>query len=112
MDHGHCLVDQFLFAITLAFRPTLTEMETATNHLSTEVMEDFNESFKNIHDNGQLQFTFGPNAQQLLRDNINQFVTEVNEAIKDSKVPPPNIQNAGAGSKSCSSIARIQSHYD
>ena len=76
MDHGHCLVDQFLFAITLAFRPTLTEMETATNHLSTEVMEDFNESFKNIHDNGQLQFTFGPNAQQLHRCQVSRFWRE------------------------------------
>ena len=37
MDHGHDL-----FAIPLAFRPTLTEMETAANHLSTEVIEDFN----------------------------------------------------------------------
>ena len=88
MDHGHGLVDRFLFAIPLAFRPTLTEMETAANHLSTEVTEDFDESFKNIHDNEQLQFTFDPNAQQLLRDNIDQFVADVNEAIRDGKVPP------------------------
>ena len=87
MDHGHGLVDRFLFAIPLAFLSTLTEMETAAEHLSTEVIEDFDESFKNIHDNGQLQFTFKPNAQQLLRDNIDQFVAEVNEAIRDSKVP-------------------------
>ena len=88
MDHGHGLVDRFLFAIPLVFRPTLIEMETAANHLSTEVTEDFDESFKNIHDNEQLQFTFEPNAQQLLRDNINQFVADVNEAIRDGKVPP------------------------
>ena len=88
MDHGHGLVDHFLFAIPLAFRPTLTEMETAANHLSTEVIEDFHEHFKNIHDNGQLQFTFEPNAQQLLRDNIVQFVAKVNEAIREGKVPP------------------------
>ena len=56
-------------------------METAANHLSTEVIEDFRESFKNIHDNGQLQFTFELNAQQLLRDDIDHFVAEVNEAI-------------------------------
>ena len=88
MDHGHGLVDRLLFAIPLAFRPTLTEMETAANHLSTEVIEDFRETFKNIHDNGQLQFTFEPNAQQLLRDDIDHFVAEVNEAIRDGKVPP------------------------
>ena len=81
-------MDRLLFAIPLAFRLTLTEMETAANHLSTEVIEDFRESFKNIHDNGQLQFTFEPNAQQLLRDDIDHFVAEVNEAIRDGKVPP------------------------
>ena len=68
-----------LFAIPLAFRLTLTEIETAANHLSTEVIEDFSESFKNIYDNGQLHFTFEPNAQQLLADNIDQFVAEVND---------------------------------
>ena len=52
------------------------------------MIEDFRETFKNIHDNGQLQFTFEPNAQQLLRDDIDHFVAEVNEAIRDSKVPP------------------------
>ena len=88
MDHGHGLVDRLLFAIPLAFRPTLTEMETAANHLSTEVIEDFRESFKNIHDNGQLQFTCKPNAQQLLWDDIDHFVAEVDEAIRDSKVTP------------------------
>lgn len=54
MDHGHSLVDRCLFAIPPGFRPTLTEMQPAANHLSTEVTEDFDESFKNIHDNGQL----------------------------------------------------------
>lgn len=87
MDLEHGLVDRFLFAIPLAFWPTLTEMETAANHLSTKVIEDFHENFKNIHDNGQLQFTFEPNAQQLLRDNIDQFVVEVNKASETAKSP-------------------------
>ena len=43
MDHGHGLVDRFVFAIPLAFRLTLTKMEMAADHLSTEVIEDFNE---------------------------------------------------------------------
>ena len=81
MDHGHGLVDRLLFGIPLALRPTLTAMETAANHLSTE-------SFKDIHDNGQLQFTCEPNAQQLLWDDIDHFVAEFKEAIRDDKVPP------------------------
>ena len=91
MDHGHGLVDRFLFALPLAFRPTLTEMETAANHLSTEVTEDFDESFKNIHDNGQLQFTFEPNAQQLYRDitsiSLSQRSTRPSETEKFPQSP-------------------------
>lgn len=88
MDHGHGLVDRFLLAFPLAFRPTLTEMETAANYLGTEVVDDFQECFKNVNDHGQLHFTFDQDAQQLLRHNIDQFVAEVNEAIKDGKIPP------------------------
>ncbi|XP_078374446.1 uncharacterized protein LOC144657989 [Oculina patagonica] len=88
MDHGHGLVDRFLLAFPLAFRPTLTEMETATNYLETEVVDDFQECFKNVYDHGQLHFTFDEDAQQLLRHNIDQFVAEVNEAIREVKMPP------------------------
>lgn len=88
MDHGHGLVDRFLFPIPLAFRPTLTEMETAADYLSTEVIENFEECFKNIYGSGQLHFTFDPDARELLRENIDQFVAEVNEAIRNGIVPP------------------------
>ena len=54
MDQGHGLVDRMLFAIPLAFRPTLMEMETAKDHLSTEVVEDFQQLFQNIHRVGQI----------------------------------------------------------
>ena len=54
MDQGHGLVDRMLFAIPLAFRPMLTEMETAKDHLSTEVVEDFQQLFQNIHRVGQI----------------------------------------------------------
>ena len=63
-------------------------METAANYLGTEVVDDFQECFKNVNDHGQLHFTFDQDAQQLLRHNIDQFVAEVNEAIKDGKIPP------------------------
>lgn len=88
MDHGHGLVDRFLLAFPLAFCLTLTEMETAAKYLEIEVVHDFQECFKNVNDHGQLHFTFDQDAQQLLRHNIDQFVAEVNEAIKDGKIPP------------------------
>ena len=44
MDHGHGLVDRMLIATPLAYRPTLSEMETAGDQLSTEVVD----TLKNI----------------------------------------------------------------
>ena len=85
---GHGLVDRFLFPIPLAFRPTLTEMEMATEYLSLEVIENFEECFKNIYGSGKLHFTFNPDEQELLRENIDHFITEVNEAIREGKLPP------------------------
>ena len=38
MDHGHGLVDRMLIATPLAYRPTLSEMETAADQLSTELL--------------------------------------------------------------------------
>ena len=89
MDHGHGLVDRMLFATPLAFRPTLTEMESATRQLSTEVVDNFNECFENIKDTTQqLRFYFSQQAQQLLRETTDQFVADVNDAIREGKVPP------------------------
>ena len=89
MDHGHGLVDTILFAIPLSFRPTLTEMESATAQLSTEVVDDFNECFGNINETTlQLPFHFSEEAQHILRENTDQFVTEVNDAIREGKIPP------------------------
>jgi len=88
MDQGHGLVDRMLFAIPLAFRPTLMEMETAKDHLSTEVVEDFQQLFQNIHRVGQIEFAFDREAGVLLHETIDQFVSDVNEAIQEGKVPP------------------------
>ena len=88
MDQGHGLIDSMLITTPLALRPTLTEMESAKQQLETEVVEDFAECFKNITDISlQIRFHFSDEAQQLLRDNTDQFVTEVNDAIREGKVP-------------------------
>ena len=83
------LVDRILFSIPLAFHPTLSEMESATTNLSTEVVQDFNECFENILQNTKyFEFVFAHDAQELLRTTTDQFVTKVNEAIKDGKALP------------------------
>jgi len=43
MAMGKSIEFYFIFATPLAFRPTLSEMETAKTDLSTKVISDFNE---------------------------------------------------------------------
>lgn len=89
MDQGHGLVDRILLATPLAFRPTLTKMETSTGQLSTEVVSDFSELFENINGiDENVEFIFDNEGQELLREKMDQFVAEVNEAIRDGKVLP------------------------
>jgi len=89
MDHGHGLIDRILFATPLAFRPTLSKMEAAKTDLSTEVISDFDELFQNIHNiDHNTEYTSDEDAIALLRETIDQFVAEVNDAIQDGKVPP------------------------
>ena len=89
MDQGHGLVDRLLLATPLAFRPTLTEMEAATDQLSTKVVSDFSELFENINGiDESVEFVFDGEGKELLREKMDEFVAEVNEAIRDGKVPP------------------------
>ena len=89
MDQGHGLIDRILLATPLAFRPTLTEMEAASDQLSTEVVSDFSELFQNIAAIGDnAEFVFDNEGKELLREKMDQFVSEVNEAIREGKVPP------------------------
>ena len=89
MDQGHGLVDRILLATPLAFRPTLTEMEAATDQLSTKVVSDFSELFENINGiDESVEFVFDGEGKELLREKMDEFVAEVNEAIRDGKVPP------------------------
>lgn len=89
MDHGHGLVDRFIITTPLVFRPTLTEMENAASQLSTEMVEDFQQVFKDIGEKSQkLHFRFSEDANTLLREKMDQFVMEVNNAIREGKTPP------------------------
>ena len=57
-------------------------------HLSTEVVHNFDECFNNIDKNDQqVLFIFHQDAQQPLGDNTDQCVAEVNDVIREGKVP-------------------------
>lgn len=65
MDHGHGLVDRILLATPLAFRPTLTEMETASDQIATEVVSDFCEVFFNINEiEDNVEFAFDDQGKE------------------------------------------------
>ena len=89
MDQGHGLVDRIVLATPLALCLTLTEMEAATDQLDTKVVSDFSELFENINGiDDNVEFDFDHEGKELLREKMDQFVAEVNEAIRDGKVPP------------------------
>ena len=86
MDHNG-LVDRILFATPLAYRPMLSEMETAKAQLSREIVDDFQELFHNIHATERnTEFYFSHDAKELHREKMYQFVEDVNEAIREGKV--------------------------
>ena len=88
MDQVHGLVERILLATPLVFRPTLTEMEAATDQLSTKVVSDFSELFENINGiDENVEFVFDDEGKELLREEMDEFVAEVSEAIRDGKVP-------------------------
>ena len=64
-------------------------MEAATDQLSTEVVSDFSELFENINGiDESVEFVFDDEGKELFREKMDEFVAEVNEAIRDGKVPP------------------------
>jgi hypothetical protein len=89
MDQGHGLVDRFLIATPLAFRPTLSQMESAKDGLNTEVVSDFNEYYQRVSSQDESTvYSFDANGKRLLRDTIDLFVAEINDAIVEGHVPP------------------------
>ena len=81
MDQGHGLVDRILLATPLAFRPTLTEMEAATDQLYTKVVSDFCELFENI--NG-------------IDENVEQLLAGVPSSQPDTMTSKTTLENAAS----------------
>ena len=89
MDHGHGLVDRMLITTPISLRPTLTQMEQAKNYIDTECLQDFNQYFQAVDDiDYNTTYDYDDDAKNLLRDTMDQFVSEVNEAITKGEMPP------------------------
>jgi hypothetical protein len=67
----------------------MSEMETAKQSLALEVVEDFHELFQRVSSiEESAVFKFDSNAKRALRETMDKFVVEVNEAILQGQVPP------------------------
>ena len=64
-------------------------MDTAREQLSTEVVDDFLELFQNVNSiDDNTIFEFDNDDKDLLRETLDHFVSEVNDAIREGRVPP------------------------
>ena len=64
-------------------------MDTAREQLSTEVVDDFLELFRNVNSiDDNTIFEFDNDDKDLLRETLDHFVSEVNDAIREGRVPP------------------------
>lgn len=61
----------------------MTEMEAAADQLSTEIVSDVCELFHTVNNiNNNAEFVFDNEGKQLLRQTMDEFVLEVNQAIQ------------------------------
>ena len=110
MDQGHGLVDRILLAIPLAFRPTLSEMETVNDHLATEVVSDFQGLFQNINDiEENTEFAFDEEGRLLLREKMDHFVACRGELSDYRGKSAAQIKDARAHPANCVRPPRLQS---
>ena len=63
-------------------------MEIAKQHSSMEGVIDFKKLFENIHNGQNTGFSLDNEAVGLLRETMDQFVSNINDAIREGKVPP------------------------
>ena len=95
MDQGHGLLDRFMFLFPMCLRPTTTGTEEAHTWFESEEV-----SLKQISDMIFLEmhgthdtpisshYTFSEDAQQQLTAHKDDFIQEVNDAIREGNVPP------------------------
>jgi len=89
MDQGYGFVDSLLRASPMALRPILTQIEEGKACLETEIVHDFDTVFARMdHTDESTKFTFNANGKVSMRETMNTFITEVNEAIQEGRVLP------------------------
>lgn len=94
MDQGHGLLDRFMFLFPFCLRPTTTETKEARTWFESEEvsLKHISDIFLEMHDAHDTQisshYTFSEDAQQRLTAHKDDFIQEVNDAIREGNVPP------------------------
>ena len=90
MDQGHGLIDRFLFVAPHCLRPTHAETQAAALAVSQGPLQHLADVFLEIsrlHENPRT-YSFTQEAQDLLQTFHEQFIAEINEALKEGTTLP------------------------
>lgn len=93
MDQGHGLLDRFIFLFPVYLRPSTTETEAAHIWLQSDTvpLKQVSDIFLAMHDvhctPSQSSYTFLAEGEEKLKGLKDEFIIEVNDAIKEGNVP-------------------------
>ena len=94
MDQGHGLLDRFLFLFPVCLRPSTAETEMVRAWFQSEEMplKQVSDIFLELYDahdrNAPSHDIFSEESAQKLTALQDDFIQEVNDAIKAGNVPP------------------------
>lgn len=92
MDQGHGLLDRFIFLFPVCLRPLTTETEAAHIWLQSDTvpLKQVSDIFLAMHDvhctPSQSSYTFSAEGEEKLKRLKDEFIIEVNDAIKEGNV--------------------------
>ena len=92
MDKGQGLVDRFLISVPYARCPKSTEIEESIAFLSTEFFDDFEVIYRMVvefHKDNAVNYKFQDDAEQVLKNERDDFSGDRNDAISDGETPSP-----------------------
>lgn len=90
MDQGQGLIDRFIFLVPTCFRPTPEERETAHNYVKDQKITSFDDFFSVLYDLHLVskKYSFDEDAVKFLKEQEDEFITLLNDALRAGMVPP------------------------
>ncbi|KAJ8046754.1 hypothetical protein HOLleu_01090 [Holothuria leucospilota] len=90
LDQGHGLLDRFLISVPLCLRPTPRMSQEARSRLEEKATSSFTDVMSNLYDLVTVakDFCFSTEASEAVKGMEEDFILEINEAIRSGKTPP------------------------